>query len=157
MHVSHMKEQFLARGYHEIVVNNQIDKVVFGRNHSVKKNLESGIPFVNTYHPNVKELRKLIRDVLPFLYSDGEIQKVFSHPLIVSYRSARKIKDYIVRSNLYPVERKVGCRWCGSSQCHVCKSIGITEEFTSFTTKKTYKINHSFDWNNKCFHLPDEL
>ena len=31
MHVSHMKELFLARRYPKIVVNNQIDKVVFGR------------------------------------------------------------------------------------------------------------------------------
>ena len=30
-YVSHMKEWFLARGYPEIVANNQIDKVVFGR------------------------------------------------------------------------------------------------------------------------------
>ena len=41
-----MKEWFLARGYPEIVANNQIDKVVFGRDQSVKKNLESGIIFV---------------------------------------------------------------------------------------------------------------
>ena len=27
MHVSHMKEWFLARGYPEIVINNQIDKL----------------------------------------------------------------------------------------------------------------------------------
>ena len=54
-----------------------------------------------------------------------------------------------MQSKLYPVERKVGCRGCGSSRCQVCKSISITEEFTSFTTKKTYKINHSFDCNNK--------
>ena len=145
-----MKEWFLARGYPEIVVNNQIDKVVFGRDQSVKKNLESGIPFVTTYHPKVKELGKMIRDLLPFLYSDGEVQKVFSPPPIVSYRSARKIKDYIVRSKLYPNKRKVECRGCGSSKCQVFKSISITEEFTSFTTKKTYKINHSFDCNNKC-------
>ena len=85
-----MKEWFLARGYPEIVVNNQIDKVHFGRYQSVKKNLESGI-FVTTYHPKVKELGKLIRDLLPFLYSDGEVQKIFSAP-IVSYRSARKKK-----------------------------------------------------------------
>ena len=26
----------------------------------------------------------------------------------------------------------------------------ITEEFTSFTTKKIYEINHSFDCNDKC-------
>ena len=93
-----MKEWFLARGYPEIVVNNQIDKVVFGRDQSVKKNLESGIPFGTTYHPKVKELWKLIRDLLPFLHSDGEVQKFFSPPPIVSYRIARKIKDYIERS-----------------------------------------------------------
>ena len=90
-----MKEWFLARGYPEIVVSNQIDKLVFGRDQSVKKNLESDIPFVTTYHPKVKELGKIIRDLLPFLYSDGKVQKVFSPPPIVSYRSGRKIKDYI--------------------------------------------------------------
>ena len=78
-----MKEWFLARGYPEIVVNNQINKVVFSRDQSVKKNLESGIPFVTTYHPNVKELGKWIRDLLPFLCSDGEVQNVFSPPPIV--------------------------------------------------------------------------
>ena len=63
MHVSHMEEWFLARGYPEIDVNNQIRKVVFGRNQSVKKNLKNGIPFVTTYHPKDKELGKLIRDL----------------------------------------------------------------------------------------------
>ena len=54
-----MKEWFLARCYPEKVVNNQIDQVVFGRDQSVKKNLESGIPFVTTYNPKVKELAKI--------------------------------------------------------------------------------------------------
>ena len=74
--------------------------------------MESDISFVTTYHPKAKELGKMIMDLLPFLYTDGEVQKVFSPPPIVSYRSARKIKDYIVRSK-YLVERKVGCRGCG--------------------------------------------
>ena len=76
--------------------------------------------------------------------------KRFSHPPTVSYRSARKIKDCIVRSKLYPVERKVGGRRCGSSRCQVCKSINIIDKFTSFTTIKTCKINYSFDCNDKC-------
>ena len=50
------------------------------------------------------ELGKLIIDLLPFVYSDGKVQKVFSPPPIVSYRIARKIKDYLVRSKLYPVK-----------------------------------------------------
>ena len=89
-HASHMKESFLARSCPEIVVNNQIDKVVFGRDQSVKKKLEIGIRFVTTYHPKVNQLGKLIRDLLPFLCSDGVVQKVFLPPPIVSYRSAKK-------------------------------------------------------------------
>ena len=72
------------------------------------KSSESGIPFVTTYHPKVKELGKLIKNLLPFSYSHEEVQKVFSPTPTVSYRSARKIKDYIARSRLHPVERKVG-------------------------------------------------
>ena len=87
MHVSHMKEWFSATAYPEIVVNNQFDKVNFGRDQSVKKKLGSGI-FVTTYHPKVKELGKLIRDLHPFSYNDVEVQKIFSPNPIVSHRSA---------------------------------------------------------------------
>ena len=54
-----------------------------------------------------------------------------------------------MRSKLCPVERKVGCRVCGSSRCQFCKSISITDEFTSFPTKGTYN-SHSFDCNDTC-------
>ena len=144
-----MIEWFLARDYPKIVLNNQIYKVVFGRDQTVKKNL-SRIPFVTTYYTKVKELGKLIRDLQPFLYSDEEVQKFFSPPPIVSSRSVRKAKDCIVRSKLCPVERKFGCRGFDSSRCQVCKCINITDEFTTFTTKKAYKLNLSFDCNEKC-------
>ena len=84
-HVSRLKERFLA-------VNNQINKVVLGSEQSFKKILGRSRRFVTNYDPKVKELGKLIRDLLPFLYSDGEVQKFFSPPPIVSYRSGRKIK-----------------------------------------------------------------
>ena len=131
-----MKEWFLARGYPEIVASNQINEVVFGRDQFVKKKIgEIGIPFVTTFRPKFKGLGKLIRDLLPFLYSNGEVQKVFSPSPIAFYRSAKKIKYYIVRSKLYTVERKVGCRGCGSSRCQVCKSINITEELLASPLK----------------------
>ena len=58
-----------------------------------------------TYHPKVKDRGKLIKDLLPFLYSDEEVEKVFSPPPIASYTSAGEIKDYIVRFKVYPVEK----------------------------------------------------
>ena len=77
-----MKERFLARGFPETVVNDQIDKVVFGVNPPVKKSSESGIPFVATHHPKFEDLGKLIKDLLRFLYSDEKVDNVFSRPPI---------------------------------------------------------------------------
>ena len=68
-HVDRMKVWFLARDYPENVVNEQINKVVFGKNQRSRKNSENGVPFVVTYRPKVKKLGKLIKDLLPFLYS----------------------------------------------------------------------------------------
>ena len=50
------------------------------------------VTFVTTYQPNVKELRKLIRDLLPLFYIEEEVQNVFPPPRMVFYVSARKIK-----------------------------------------------------------------
>ena len=145
-----MKECFLARDYPEKVVNDQTDKFVFSKNPPVKKSSANRISFVPTYHLKVKDLGILIEDFLPFLYSDEEVKRVFSPPPIASHRSARKIKDHIVRSKLYPVERSVGCQGCRGSRCQICENIKVNDTFTSFTTKNTYMISHSFDCNNKC-------
>ena len=55
----------------------------------------------------------------------------------------------MVRSKLYPVERKVG-----SSRhvliCQVRTSIRITDTSSGFVTKSAYKINHNFNCNSKC-------
>ena len=107
-----------------------------------------------TYHPKVRKLEKLIKDLLPFLCSDQEVQKVFQPPPMVSYRSVRRIKDYIVTSKLYPLVRNIGCGGCRNGRCQVCKNIKITNIFNSSTTQKSYKINHRFDSNDKCLiHL----
>ena len=92
-----------------------------------------------TYHPTVKKLGKLIKDLLQFLYSDEEVQKVFLSPAVVLYRNARKTKDYIVRSKLYLLERNIGCGGCGNGRCQVCKNVTVTDTFDSFTTKKVTK------------------
>ena len=69
-----MKEWFLARGYSENVVNEQIINFFFF--------FFFCIPF---------EV-KLNKYLLSFLYSDEEVQKIFLPSPMVSYRSARKNK-----------------------------------------------------------------
>ena len=74
---------------------------------------------VETYHPKLKDLGQLIKNLPLLLYSDSEIGRVFSSVSIVSYRSAGKIKNYGQRK-LHPVERKVvNSRSC-NRMCQVC-------------------------------------
>ena len=98
----------MAKDNPQKVVNEQIDKEVFGKQPTCNDTSEQGEPFVATYHAKLEDLGKLIKNLQLFLYSDSKVQRVFSPAPIVSYCRARKIKDYIVRSKVYPIERKVG-------------------------------------------------
>ena len=53
--------------------------------------------FDETYHPTLKALLKLIKDLQLFLHNDSEDRRFFPIAPIVSYQSAIKIKNYIVR------------------------------------------------------------
>ena len=47
-------------------------------------------------------------------------------------------------------ERETGSCKCKGNRCQVCLNISETETFTSTVTHTSYKINRSFDCNDKC-------
>ena len=49
-HISNLKDWSLARDYPQKVVNEQIDKVVFGKQPTRKDTSEQRVPFIATYH-----------------------------------------------------------------------------------------------------------
>ena len=61
----------MAREYPQKVVKEQIDRVVFGKQTTYEDTSEQGVPFVATYHPKLKDLGKLIKNVQFFLYIDN--------------------------------------------------------------------------------------
>ena len=134
----------MAKDYHQKVVNEQTGKLVFGKSSSCKDASEQA------YYPKLKDLSKLIKKL--FSYSDSEVRRLFSSAPIVCYRSTRKIKDYLIRSKLYPIERKVGSSRCGNLRCQVCTSIQVTDTFCSFVLYNldNFKINHNFNCDSKC-------
>ena len=52
---------------------------------------------------------------------------MFTPKQMVSFGSARKIRDYLVRAKLYPLEQNVGSRKCNKSRCEVCNNIQSTD------------------------------
>ena len=76
-HISNLKDWFLARDYPQKIVAEQIEKVVFGKQAFCKDTSEQGVPFVATYHPKLKDLGKLIKNLQLFLYSDNRLKEFF--------------------------------------------------------------------------------
>ena len=136
------------------MIKNQVARAFHSaRNNSAnnsKREKETGIPLVTTFHPRLKDLSSLIKRNLQYLYPDQELKKVFTPAPFVSFRSARNLKSFLVRSKFYPLDRKVGSEKCNGKRYLVCLNVVETDTFESFQTKKQYKINHNLICNDKC-------
>ena len=149
-----MKSSFLKRKYLEKLIDNEMKKVRFFPVNLQNKKREKGVPFVVTYHPILKSLSKIIRDSMYLLNLNQEVRKNFSLGLKVSFRSARKLSSCLARAKLYPFQRKVGSSKCGKRRCEVCNTVAVTSIFSSTVTGDTFKINHSFNCDDKCLIYP---
>ena len=58
-----------------------------------------------------------------------EVKKTFNPQFMVSYQNAGKLCRYIVRTKLYPIERKIGSSKCISKWCEGCKNVLETDTF----------------------------
>ena len=145
-----MKSWFQKRGYPEDVINTEMKKVIFNGNPGKSSNKSKGVQFMLTYHPLLKKGNNIIRKHIHLLYMNDEVKKVFRPGPMASFRSPRNLSSYIDRAKMYRMERKTGsCKWKGN-RCQECLNISETETFTSTVTHTSYKINHSFDCNDKC-------
>ena len=142
-----MKSWFQRRGYPEHVINIEMKKVIFSGNSGKSSNKSKGVPFVLAYHPLLKKVNYIIRK---HVYMNDEFKKVFQPGPMVSFRSPRNLSSYLVRAKMYPMEKKTGSCKCKGNRCQVCLNVAETETFISTMTHISYKINHSFDCNNKC-------
>ena len=148
-HKLNMKVWFIKRSYPESVIDKEMEKVPFSEQGQKSKKVEKEAPFVVTYHPLLSKLSTVIHRNLYLLYMNKEVKNVFTPGPIMSYRSARKIRSYLVRAKLYLLERNVSSEKCGKSRCEVCLNIQETDKFTSTTTGESFKINHKINCNDK--------
>ena len=87
---------------------------------------------------------------LHILYIDQEAKNVFTPGPMATFCSACNLSSYLVREKLYPMERIVGWHKCQGKRCEVCLNVQETSCFSSSVTKKTDKINHQFECNERC-------
>ena len=104
-----------------------------------------------TYHlclPNIGELLYWFQSVLK---SSRWCNKAISEVQMVAYREPKCLRDYLVREELKPDSHIItGCfNSCKGSNCKVCNFLIEGDTFTSYMTKREYKINIRFNRNSK--------
>ena len=146
-----MRSWFVKREYPEKLIDSEIRKAKFNIRETNRKNKSKNrVPFIVTYHPLLNSVYRIISKNLYLLDMNQKVEEVFSSQPMVSFRSARKLSSYLVRAKLYPFERRVGPYKCHCNRCQVCRSITETDMFICNNDRKSYKINHSFNCNNRC-------
>ena len=65
-HLVNMKELFVARGYLEKMVKEQMKRVVFGKTDKTREDFTKGVPFVVTFHTKLTFLTKKIKELLKY-------------------------------------------------------------------------------------------
>ena len=151
MHVEDLKIWFRERGYPDYLIKEQVEKALRLTTNDEKNSKKvNGVSLVVTYNPAFKNSSQVIRRNLQLLYADEQVKKVFSPAASVSFRSTRNLKSYLVRSKIYPLERKVSSEKCKSKRCLVCLNNSETDVFQSFQTKEQYKVNHQLNCNDEC-------
>ena len=122
-HKLNTEEWFIKRGYPESVIDKAMKKVRFSEQGQKSKTVEKGVPFAITFHPLLSKLSSIIHTNLYLLYMNQEVKNAFTPRPIMSYRSARKIRSYLVIAKLYHLERKIGSEKCAKSRCEICLNI----------------------------------
>ena len=88
--------------------------------------------------PITLNIDRIFHRHLDLLYTDQEVEKVFTPGSMASFLSARKISSYLVWVKLYPLESRVGSFKCGGKHCQVCLNVMETETFSSTSTNQGY-------------------
>ena len=97
-HLGNMKSWFSEREYHSDLVVSETKKVTFSPNvdNSNRGKSVKRVPFVLTYHPQLKLLNKILAKNLFLLYMEKEVKVVFTPKPMTSFRSDRKLSNYLV-------------------------------------------------------------
>ena len=96
-------------------------------------NKSVGVCFVVTYHPQLKNVSKIIKKHVKHLYADPKVRSVYKPLPFASFRSLQNLRKNLVKSELYLQEQKIGS---SSPHCLVCKNIEECDQSPVISPKK---------------------
>ena len=122
-----MKLWFLKRGYPENIVDQELGKVGSSESSRRTNKKDKGVCLVATYHPLLQNIGKIFHRHLDLLYTDQEVERVFTPGPMASFCSKYQLFS---SAKLYSSERGVGSLKCRGRRCQVYLNVTETETFT---------------------------
>ena len=113
-------------GLSENIVDQKLGKVEFFESTRKTNKRHKGIWIIDTYHPLLQNNGRIFHRYFDLLYTDQEVERVFTLGPMASFRSARKISSYLVPAKSYPLERRAGSFMYGARHCEVCFNVSET-------------------------------
>ena len=142
-----LKQHFLSRGYHEQHLENEFKRALDTSREAclqLKSNQEkpARIPLVVTYHPILPSFHLTTKRHLSILHASERLRRAFEHPPLIAFRRPRNLRDLLVRATLTTKPHESPGNYpCGVPRCKTCPILRVTDEFSSHTTGKVFKVN----------------
>ena len=117
---------------------------------SITNDTRRNLVLIMDYHPNLKDLPKLIKNHLPTLYESQHMRKVFSDHKVqirTGFRRTKNLKDLLVPSSLPVADQEnsinsgiIGCNRCHQQVCDACQNFLVpAKRIKSVTQAKVTK------------------
>ena len=145
----------LERGFNERMVRMEIlqaryfpSNTLLGKVNNQKNNNE--ITFNITYHPVLRNVRKILEEIHMILASNDRCKKASPNFPLIGFKNDKSLKDHWVRSQLLYIEEKGRPKPCeGKRPYHLCKSMKETRILRSKHFDELYQINNYYNCNSK--------
>ena len=87
-------------------------------------------PLVLTYHPYLRSINKIVKNLQPLLNKDPHLNQIFSQPPLISYRQPPNFKLLLTSASLPNKSFITGTFRCKSPKCHLCPNINTNSTIT---------------------------
>ena len=135
-----LKKAFLTLGYHNTIVSKEIKKAeAIPRKKLIEPKLHAAqnrVPLVITFHPALKPLTHIIKQIQPILRNDQCLQKILPKPPIVAYRKPSNLSNIITKSKLQNNQANLGTTPCNKPRCQLCAHINTSPTLIGPNGKK---------------------
>ena len=108
-----------------------------------QKQRQRRVPLVNTYHPALVNLNKIIKKHFSILHTSESLKQAITNPPFIAFKRSKNLRDLLVHSRITtPASTITGNTKCTDKRCKCCQQTLVCTSFKSWVTGRKYNMRH---------------